>query len=296
MKVLVAGGRGFIGRAVCDALSRAGHQAVVLSRRPGGGSMAWDPALPGPWREEAAGADAVINLCGESVADGRWTQGRKRTLRESRMIPTRALAEAVRASPRKPAFVTASAVGCYGNRGDEVLDESSPPRPESDFLAALCLDWETAALPAAGNGASTAILRIGVALHPEGGALAKMLPPFKLFAGGPLGNGRQWMSWITRTDLARMIVTAVEDRWNGIFNATAPDPARNVEFSRNLGAALGRPCWLPAPAPALRLVLGEMAGMLLGGQRVLPKAALAKDFEFRHPDLKSALRSCLEGS
>jgi uncharacterized protein (TIGR01777 family) len=293
MKIVVAGGTGFIGTPLVHRLLESGHDVAVLTRHATGSGpgrlIAWDGRNQGAWSEEVATAGAVVNLAGASIADGRWTDARKRILVESRLHATAALVEAMRGeSSRERAFVSASAIGYYGLRQDEQLDESSP-RGEG-FLAELSEAWERAA-HAADDFARVAIVRFGVVLAPEGGALGKMILPFKLGVGGPVGSGRQWMSWIDRDDAVRLVewlITRPEAR--GVFNATAPEPVRSREFARSLGRALSRPAILPAPAIALKLAFGRMAEeVLLGGQRVLPQRALADGFRFEAPTLAECL-------
>lgn len=293
MKIAIAGGSGLIGQPLVGRLA-ANNDVVVLTRNPArvkvGRAVAWDPATPGDWNREIAAADAVINLAGENIGGGRWTESRKRALVESRMQATQAIVDTLRAHPRpERVLVSASAVGYYGSRGDESLDESSAPG--DDFLAGLCLRWEAAAKQAEGS-ARVVVLRFGIVLAKDGGALAKMLLPFRMFAGGPQGSGSQWMSWIARDDVIRMMEWVIESpKARGTFNAVAPNPVRNAEFARLLGTALGRPALLRAPAFALRAALGEMAdALLLSSQRVTPARALAEGFRFEDPDLGEALR------
>lgn len=289
MRVLVAGGTGFIGAPLCRALRAAGHEPTVVSRDPAHAEEAavgWD-ALGAA----VAAADAVVNLAGESIAGGRWTEERKRALRESRIGTTRALVDAMAASPRRPpVLVNASAVGYYGARGDEALDESAAPGP--GFLADVCQAWEREAQRAEASGTRVVRLRLGIVLAADGGALARMLPAFRAFVGGPVGHGRQWMSWIHRDDATGLVLDALENAgYTGAVNATAPQAVRNRDFARALGRTLARPAWLPAPAAALRLVLGEMADMLLTGQRVLPQAAERLGYHWRYRELEPALRA-----
>lgn len=291
MKIVVAGGSGFLGEPLVRRLLLRGDDVAVLTRnatkvRAGRGAE-WDARNPGPWTEEVATADAVVNLAGENIGDGRWTDARKRALIDSRLNATRAI---VAAKPR--VLVNASAVGYYGNRGDELLDETSSRG--SGFLAELVDKWETAAR-GADSFARVALLRFGVVLAPDGGALAKMLLPFKLGLGGPIGNGKQWMSWVDRSDAVRFVEWAIDtSSARGVYNVTAPDPVRNRDFGRALGAALHRPAILPAPAFALKLAFGEMAEeVLLGGQRVLPVRAAAEGFAFERPKLSDSLTSQL---
>jgi uncharacterized protein (TIGR01777 family) len=265
----------------------------VLSRNPQkvrkGRGVKWDPRSDGPWKDELASADAVINLAGESIGDGRWTDERKRALLQSRLDATNAIASVLLSHPRADrALVNASAIGFYGSRGDEELDEQSSPG--NDFLAGVVKEWEAAARRAE-PAARVVLVRFGIVLGPGGGALEKMLLPFKMFGGGPMGNGRQWMSWIDRQDVLAIIRWAVEnENARGVYAATAPNPVRNVDFARALGRALHRPSFMPAPAPALRLALGEMAdALLLSSQRVLPRRLTAEGYEFRSPELGATL-------
>ncbi len=294
MKIVVAGGSGFIGEPLVRRLLTKGHDVAVLSRDPAkvkaGRGLAWDGKSQGGWSAEAAAADVVINLAGENVGDGRWTDERKQRLIGSRLKSTRALIEALRRDPqRSRTYIAASAIGLYGDRGDESLDEAATPG--SGFLAELVKQWEAAAREAESL-ARLVIIRFGIVLAPDGGALAKLLLPFKLGVGGPIGNGRQWMSWVDRDDVLRLIEWAIEtDSVRGVYNATAPHPATNRDFARALAAALHRPALLPTPAFALRLAFGrEMADeMLLGGQRVLPARAQREGFSFEYPTLERSL-------
>ncbi len=296
MKVTIAGGTGFLGTALADALIRGGHDVAVLTRSPRRPHhVAWTPDVPtGPWVRAIDGADIVVNLAGESLADGRWTARRKQQLVDSRVRPTRALAAAIREAVTPPAaFVSASGVGYYGPRGDEPITERD--RSGDDFIARLCQEWEAAAASAGSARTRVVILRSGVVLAKEGGALPRMLPPFRLGMGGPLGTGRQYMPWIHRDDWAALARWAMDEpRASGVFNATAPDPVTNGSFAATLGRVLHRPAALPAPAIALKLLLGELAGpLLLTGQRALPERALELGFRFRYPELEGALREIL---
>jgi len=286
-----------IGSALLPALSAAGHTVARLvrpGRPPAAGDVAWDPSAG---RIDAAllgGFDAVVHLAGESIAGGRWTSKRKQRIRESRTRSTRLLAESLAGLKRPPrVLVAASAIGFYGDRGDEVLTEDSAAG--SGFLADVCKAWEAATEPAARKGIRVLNLRSGMVLAGTGGALAKMLPPFRLGFGGPLGNGRQWVSWITVDDVLRIAGQAIEDeRLQGAVNVVAPEPVTNREFSRTLGRVLNRPAIVAAPAFALRLVLGEMAGpLLLASERVSPKRLQTAGYRFLYPDLEPALRHLL---
>ena len=274
MRVLVTGGTGFIGAAVCRALRGAGHAVRVVSRDPEHAAeeaVGWDD-VPAAARE----ADALVNLAGEPIAARRWKPAQKHHIRESRVEATRRLVEAATAaSPRPRILLNASAVGYYGARGDEVLDETAAPG--TGFLAEVCAAWEREAEAAEALGLRVVRLRFGVVLAPDGGALARMIPAFRTFFGGPLGSGTQWMSWIHRDDVTGLVVDALEDdAYRGAVNVTAPEPVTNAEFAQALGRALARPAAFRTPAFMLRWTLGEMADMLLTGQRVVPRVAQAR--------------------
>jgi uncharacterized protein (TIGR01777 family) len=305
MQIAIAGGTGFLGSPLAEVYAEEGHDVRVLTRSlpdgvsrhesgtgvPGITRVGWKAdGAGGPWTSAIDGADAVINLAGESIGGRRWTPQRKAQLRDSRILATRSLATAIGAAARPPAvFVSSSAIGYYGPSGDEPKTEDSPPG--SDFLAALCEDWEHEATRAARPGVRLAIVRTGVVLERSGGALAQMITPFRLFAGGPFGSGRQYMSWIHRLDwieMVRWIVQTTES--SGPINATAPHPVTNREFVRALGRALRRPAILPAPGFALKAVLGEFANTILTGQRVLPARARELGYHFRYPEIDIAFR------
>ena len=298
MKILIAGASGLVGSALVPALRRQGHEVVTLVRRPvrREGEISWNP--PAGELEPAAVAttDAIVNLAGENIAAGRWTAARKTALRCSRLDSPRTLVRAMaRAEPRSRVLVNASAVGFYGDRGDEVLTEDSPVG--RGFLPELCAAWEAEARAAESAGARVVRLRLGVVLAREGGALARLLPVFRLGLGGQLGNGRAWMSWIELDDLVRVVSAALTDpRWYGAINAVAPGPVTNGEFTAALGQLLHRPAFFPAPRRLLELVYGEMAGAtLFASARVMPGRLLAGGFVFRQPDIAAALR-CVVGS
>jgi uncharacterized protein (TIGR01777 family) len=305
MKLVVAGGSGFLGAPLCESWAEEGHDVRLLTRALPPGECRHEPGtgVPGVtrvgWRPDGTvgvtpslleGAAAVINLAGESVAGGRWTPARKQALRDSRILSTRTLAAAIKACGNPPrTFISGSAIGYYGAHDSEPLTEASPPG--NDFLAKLCADWEAEAQPAAGPTVRVVLLRTGIALERGGGALAKMMLPFRFFAGGTMGSGRQYVSWIHRIDWMEMVRWLVETpEIAGPVNATAPQPVTNAEFARALGRALHRPALLPAPAFALRAVLGEMAESVVTGQRVLPSRALAAKFHFRYPEIDIAFR------
>jgi uncharacterized protein (TIGR01777 family) len=237
--------------------------------------------------------DAVVNLAGEPIASGRWTETRKRAIRASRIEGTRVIVRVMREhEPRPAVLVNASATGYYGDRGDEELDETAPAGTDR-FTASLCKAWEAEAMAAEPLGVRVVRLRTGVVLAPEGGAMPKMLLPFRAGLGGPIGGGRQWMPWVHVDDVVGIVAAALGDEaWVGPVNVTAPNPVRNAEFTKTLGRVVERPAVLPVPALALRLVLGEMATILLDSQRAVPAAALARGYEFRYPRLAPALETC----
>ncbi len=301
MRIVITGGTGLIGRALAAELWGAGHEVTVTSRSPervegmpGGVALrGWDAVSVEGILPIVEGVDAVVHLVGEGIGDGRWSAARKERIRASRVDSTRALVAALERSQARPAvLLQGSAVGIYGPRGDEALDEDS--QPGTGFLAELVRDWEAAGAAAEASGVRRVVLRTGVVLAREGGALPRMALPFKLFVGGPLGGGRQWLSWIHVGDLvaaARFLLSEPEAR--GPFAVTAPEPLANRDFSRELGRALRRPSLAPVPGFVLRLVVGEMAETLLTGQRVLPKRLLAAGYTFRFPTAAAALADLL---
>jgi len=293
MKVAVAGANGLIGSNLVRALRARGDEVVGLVRNPRHpGEVRWDPKTGGEWTRSIDGVDAVVNLAGANVGGKRWTEEYKREILESRLQSTRALVEAMRAASRRPrVFVSASAVGYYGDRGDEEVTESTPPG--SDFLATLCKDWEEEAGRAEQLGVRTVVLRTGVVLERNDSALAKMIPPFKAFVGGPIGSGRQWFPWIHIDDEVGLILWALDGTVRGPVDAVSPAPVRMKEFARALGRALHRPAVFAVPAFALRLAVGAMAEVLLGGQRALPRKALEGGYRFRFDDVDLALRDVL---
>lgn len=294
MKVLVTGSTGFIGSALVTALTGAGHQVTRLVRKPAGaGEVRWDPASSVIDAGGLEGHDAVVHLAGENIA-GRWTPAKKQRIRSSRVDGTRLLAEALAKLSRRPhALVCASAIGYYGDRGEEKLREDSSPG--KGFLAETCVAWEAAAKPAVNAGLRVVHVRIGVVLHPAGGALKQMLLPFKLGLGGVIGSGRQYMSWIALDDLIGIFQHALaNDSLRGPANAVVPNPATNREFTQTLGKVLSRPTIFPMPAFAARLAFGEMADeLLLASTRVEPARLAASGYGFAYPQLEAALRHLL---
>ena len=293
-RVLVSGARGLIGSALLPGLRAQGHEVVVLTRRATGpGEVGWDPSRGRLEARSLEGFDAVVHLAGEPLA-ARWTPARKALIRESRVAGTRLLAGRLAGVARPPrVLVSVSAIGFYGDRGEEPLDEASPPG--TGFLPGVCRAWEEAAAPAAGRGIRVVHPRLGLVLTPWGGALARMLPAFRLGLGGPLGDGRAWWSWVTLDDVLAVFQRALADEsLAGPVNVVAPGAVRSGDFARALGRALGRPALLPVPALALRLLFGEMAdGALLASARVTPARLQAAGYGFRFPGLEDALRHLL---
>lgn len=289
MDVLLTGGTGFIGQAVCQALLARGDRVTVLTRDPARARLPDAVALVDDLARVAVPPQAVINLAGENLGARRWTAARKQRFIDSRAGTTRRLVQWMRALPTKPqVLLSGSAVGYYGARGEEALTEESAAAGE--YQSRLCQAWEVEARAAEALGVRVCRLRIGVVLAPGGGALAPMRLPFLLGLGGHLGHGHQWMSWIHRADLVAMMLWLLDQRrLAGAFNAVSPQPVRNRKFARALGQALGRPVFLRVPAPVLRLLVGEMAHLLLTGQKARPARAQAEGFTFRFPDLAAAL-------
>lgn len=302
MRIVVAGGTGFIGRALCHTLVQAGHEVVVLTRDasragdrvPQGVQIAqWSPLQPEGLEQVLAGADAVVNLSGESVGARRWTPEFKQRLIDSRVQSTRTLVQALRlAQPPPRVLINASAVGIYGDRGEEELTESSPPG--TGFLAELAIRWEQSADEAREMGVRVVKLRIGIVLGEGGGALERMLMPFRFFVGGPFGSGQQWFPWIHLDDVAGIALHALtHDEVQGAVNVVSPGGVRLKEFCRALGRVMGRPSWLSVPGFVLRVVAGELGESLLWSQRVVPQVALQTGYEFRYPRVEEALRQVL---
>ena len=300
MRVFVTGGTGLIGTRLVRQLLKRGDQPVVLSRRPDAAAKLFgpactavpgDPTQAGEWMGAVADCDAVINLAGENVFGRRWNAEVKALLHDSRVKATQNVVEALRrpSDGRPRTLVNASAIGYYGPHGDEELTEDSPPG--DDFLARLCVDWENAARAADAAGVRCVTVRVGVVLDKEGGALAALLRPFKLGAGGPAGSGRQWMSWIHHEDMTGLFLLALDNaEARGPLNGTAPGPVTNRDFSKALGRALHRPAFMPMPGFALRVLVGEAAEVVLTGQRVLPQRAQRLGYVFKYPTADAALQ------
>lgn len=293
MRVLITGATGFIGNFLIGLFVARGDEVTIVTRDPEHVRNARAGCETVGWLPDLSGYDAVVNLAGESLFGKRWSEEQRRVIRESRIESTRRLVEGLaNAEPRPPVFVSASAIGYYGSRGDEVLAEDHAQG--TDFLAEVCAAWEEAAVTAEEHGVRTVLVRIGVVLGEGGGALAKMLTPFKLGVGGPIGSGKQWMSWVHIKDLCRIILSAIDDEsMRGPYNGTAPHPVTNKEFSRTLGRVLGRPAFLPTPPFALKAALGDVATLLTDSQRCSADKVLATGFEFDFPDLETALRKLL---
>jgi uncharacterized protein (TIGR01777 family) len=300
MKVIIAGGSGFIGSVLVDRLLAAGNHVVLLTRNPAKIAppknkrllpVGWDGKTIGGWSEHLDGTGAVVNLSGENIAGGRWNNTRKKELRDSRLLPTRAIVQAISSVQHKPkVLVNASAIGYYGCPAVDSITEKNGKG--DGFLAELCTQWEGEALKAEDNGVRVVLLRSGVVLDPSGGALKKMLLPFKLFAGGPLGSGKQWLSWIHRDDLVNIILHAIEkESIAHAVNATAPAPVTMDEFAKTLGAVMHRPSWMRVPSGMLKLALGEMSETVLKGCRVIPEELKNNGFVFRYNNLTNALES-----
>lgn len=305
MKVVVAGGTGFLGSPLAETFAEEGHEVQVLTRSLPPGASRHDPGTgvpgitrvgwtadgqSGPWAAALEAADAVVNLAGAPLGARRWTPAWKAELRDSRLLATKSLAAALAAAASPPrVFISASGVNYYGAAGDEPKSEEAPPG--RDFLAQLCADWEAEARRAERPGIRVAVVRTGIVLERSGGALPELMRPFRFFAGGPIGSGRQYVSWIHRLDWIEMIRWILETPdAAGPINATAPHPVTNRHFARALGRALRRPSFVPAPAFAVRLVAGEFADYLTTGQRVIPERARALGYHFRYPEIEIAFR------
>jgi uncharacterized protein (TIGR01777 family) len=302
MRVFLTGGTGLIGARLTKLLLERGDQPVVLTRRYGPARqqlgpkvelIEGDPMRPGPWMESVDGCDAAVHLAGENVFGRRWNAAFKQLLVDSRVQGTKNVVEALLRKPKRAdgqpkVLVNASAIGFYGPRGDEEVDENAAPG--HDFLADLCVEWEKAAHGVEAGGVRLAVVRVGVVLDPNGGALAKLLTPFKLFAGGPVAGGRQWMSWAHHDDMTGLFLFALDNpEARGPLNGTAPNPVTNRDFATALGHALNRPSFFPTPGFVLRVMLGEAAHIVVTGQRVVPRRPLALGHAFKYPTVEAAL-------
>jgi uncharacterized protein (TIGR01777 family) len=305
MKVAITGATGFVGSRLVERLSEMGHSILVFSRNrdkaqrifpksayPQLEIVSYTPTQPGAWQEALAGCEGVVNLAGAALVDERWTPERKQEIINSRVKLTENIVSAIaKADPKPAVLVNASAIGYYGTSETATYDETSPSG--DDFLSEVCQKWETAAEAVKDTGTRLVIIRVGLVMG-MGGALEKMLTPFKLFAGGPLGDGNQWFSWVHRDDLVNLIIHSLtHSEMTGVLNGTAPNPVRMKEFCQILGKVLNRPSWLPVPAFALEALLGEAAKLVLEGQQVLPKQTQQTGFKYQYPQLEAALREIL---
>ena len=305
MKVAISGATGFVGKRLVERLHLQGHHILVLTRNvmvaqksfpssqfPNVETVAYTPSESGDWQQSIAGCDGVVNLAGEPIAEGRWTAARKQEILHSRKLGTQKIVEAIAlANPKPQVLVNASAIGYYGTSENATFDEKSAAG--NDFLAQVCLDWEAEAQKVTSAGVRLVIIRLGIVLG-KGGALDKMVTPFKLFAGGPIGTGKQWFSWIHRDDLVNMIIQALtRPDISGVLNGTAPNPVRMNELSQTMGQVMNRPSWLPVPSLAIEALLGDGAIVVLEGQQVLPQRPLAYNFDYQYPTLKEALKDIL---
>ena len=303
MKVAITGATGFVGSRLVERLQEQGHQPLILTRNraaalkafPNLEIVAYTPTESGSWQEAIARCDAVVNLAGEPIAETRWTAKEKQEILDSRKLGTRKIVEAItQANPKPTVLINASAIGYYGTSETATFDETSPAG--NDFLAEVCQAWESEAEKVKDAGVRLVILRLGIVLG-NGGALAKMIPPFQLFAGGPIGTGHQWFSWIHRDDLVTLILEAINRQdIEGVLNATAPNPVRMSQLCQTLGQTLNRPSWLPVPGFALEVLLGEGAQVVLEGQQVLPKRTTSYGFDYQYPTVKQALEEILASS
>lgn len=305
MKVAITGATGFVGSRLVEKLHKEGHQILVFTRNPATAVkvfppgafpqveiVAYTPTVSGSWQEAINRCDGIVNLAGEPIAEERWTPEQKQKILNSRQLGTQKIVEAIaQANPRPSVLVNASAIGYYGTSETATFDETSSPG--KDFLAQVCEAWEAEAQKVEDAGVRLVILRFGIVLG-NGGALAKMITPFKLFTGGPLGSGRQWLSWIHLDDLVNLILQALTNPgMKGVYNATAPHPVRMAELSQTLGEVMQRPSWLPVPGFALELLLGDGAMVVLEGQKVMPQGTLEAGFKYQYPQLLPALQEII---
>jgi uncharacterized protein (TIGR01777 family) len=304
MKIAITGATGFVGSCLVEKLHNQGHQILVFTRNkskakkvfpnsafPNLETIEYNPKESGDWQQAISGCDAVINLAGEPISE-RWTPQHKKEIMESRQLGTRKIVEAIKQAESKPkVLINSSAIGYYGTSETATFDESSASG--NDFLAQVCQQWEAEAAKVKEAGVRLIIIRTGIVLG-NGGALAKMIGPFKMFAGGPIGSGRQWFSWIHRDDLVNLIIEALKrEDMEGVYNGTAPNPVKMVQLSQTLGEVMHRPSWLPVPEFALELLLGDGAKVVLEGQQVLPKKTQSAGFQYQYPTLKPALTEIL---
>jgi len=301
MKIAITGATGFVGRRLVERLQTE-HQVLVLTRNstkarkifssPNVEIVTYTPTVSGSWQQALFGCDAVVNLAGEAIGEGRWTPERKQEILNSRQLSTQKIVEALaNANPKPTVLVNASAIGYYGTSETAQFNENSPKG--SDFLAQVCQTWEAEAEKVKAFGVRLVILRFGIVLG-MGGALGKMITPFKLFAGGPIGSGKQWFSWIHREDVCSLIIQALTNaQMEGVYNATAPNPVRMTDLCRTMGEVMNRPSWLPVPNFAIEALLGDGAIVVLEGQQVIPNRTLTTGFKFQYPDLKPALAEIL---
>ncbi|NET69502.1 MAG: TIGR01777 family protein [Sphaerospermopsis sp. SIO1G2] len=305
MKVVITGATGFVGSRLVKRLQDEGNKVLVLSRNtnhahqvfpaqafPNVEIMAYTPGVSGAWQGAVAGCNGVVNLAGEPIAEERWTPERKQAILNSRKLGTQKVVEAIaKANPKPSVLVNASAIGYYGTSETATFEEKSPSG--QDFLAQVCQEWEAEAIKVTDENVRLVILRFGIVLG-LGGALGKMITPFKLFAGGPIGSGRQWFSWIHIDDIVNLIIRALnQQNMQGVYNATAPNPVRMNELSDTMGQVMGRPSWLPVPGFALEALLGDGAVVVLEGQKVLPQRTQASGFNYQYPNLPAALKQIL---
>ncbi|MBN3882412.1 MAG: TIGR01777 family oxidoreductase [Nostoc sp.] len=305
MKFAITGATGFVGSLLVQRLQGKGHKIVVLTRNTAFAQkvfpseafanveiVAYTPNVSGSWQSVIANCDGVVNLAGEPIGEGRWTPERKQEILNSRKLGTQKIVEAIaNANPKPTVLINASAIGYYGTSETATYDETS--LSGNDFLAQVCQAWEAEARKVKDAGVRLVILRFGIVLG-NGGALGKMIPPFKLFAGGPIGSGRQWFSWIHVDDLVNLILQALtKPEIEGVYNATAPNPVRMADLSQTLGQVMNRPSWLPVPAFAIEALLGDGAIVVLEGQQVIPKRTLETGFEYKYPNLQPALTQIL---
>lgn len=298
MRVIITGGTGLIGQALSKSLTNDGHEVIVLSRNPkptsasvtGVQQVKWDAATTAGWGDLAGGAEAIVNLAGEGIADGRWSEERKRRIYASRVNAGKAVMEAIRAATTKPkTLIQSSAVGYYGPRGNEILTEAASPG--SDFLAQVCFDWEASTAAAEGLGVRRAVIRSGIVLSNQGGAWPRIVLPFKLFAGGPIGSGKQYWPWIHLDDEVGAIRFLIDNpNGAGAFNLSATTPLTNKEFSTTLGSVMGRPSFFPVPSIALKSIFGEMSTVLLDGQRAVPSRLQELAYPFKYPTAEAAFQ------